>query len=82
MELCSGGSAAELCTRLKQRGKKLNFDQIAYIIKEVLHALIYLQEVNCIHRDVKGSNILFTEDADVKLVDFGIACQVILLLQR
>ena len=72
------------------RGRKMNEDQIAYIIKDVLHTLIYLQvttatsslphlhhqESRVLHRDVKGSNILLTSNAEVRLVDYGISCQV------
>ena len=43
LELCSGGSVAELARQLVKRGRRLIDDQIAYIVKEVLHALIYLQ---------------------------------------
>jgi serine/threonine protein kinase len=35
-----------------------------------------VQDNLCLHRDVKGSNILLTEKAEVKLVDYGISCQV------
>ena len=75
------------------RGRKMNEDQIAYIIKDVLHTLIYLQvttatsslshlphqESRVLHRDVKGSNILLTRNAEVRLVDYGISCQVRIL---
>ena len=54
----------------------MNEDQIAYIIKEVLHTLIYLQEAGVLHRDVKGSNILLTAAAEVRLVDYGVSCRL------
>ena len=43
LELCYGASVAELARQLVKRGRRLIDDQIAYIVKEVLHALIYLQ---------------------------------------
>ena len=76
MELCSYGSVSDLCSTLVKKGLKLNEDQIAYIVKDVLHALIFLQQNNCLHRDVKGSNILLTDQCEVRLVDYGISCQV------
>ena len=76
MELCEYGPVSEIASALVSRGRRLIKDQIAYIIKETLHALIYLQNQLVCHRDVKGSNILLTEDCQVKLVDYGISCQV------
>ena len=76
MELCEYGPVSEIASALVSRGRRLIEDQIAYIIKETLHALIYLQHQLVCHRDVKGSNILLTEDCQVKLVDYGISCQV------
>lgn len=45
-------------------------------------ALIYLHSNHCMHRDVKGHNILLTEDAHVKLVDFGVSSHLAVTLGR
>lgn len=29
-----------------------------------------------IHRDIKGQNVLLTDNADIKLVDFGVSAQL------
>ncbi|XP_046384046.1 myosin-IIIb-like [Ischnura elegans] len=73
MELCSGGSVTDLVQGLKRRGEGLTEDQIAYILRETVEALVYLHSNHCMHRDIKGHNILLTEDAHIKLVDFGVS---------
>lgn len=76
LQLCTGGSVTDLVQGLKRRGCggcRLTDDQIAYILRETIEALIYLHDNHCMHRDVKGHNILLTEDARVKLVDFGVS---------
>lgn len=75
-KLCTGGSVTDLVQGLKKRGSRLTDNQIAYIIKETVEALIYMHNNNCIHRDVKGHNILLTEDGNIKLIDFGVSTHV------
>ena len=74
---CKIFTPAEVASSLARVGLHLNEDQISFIMKEVLHALLYLQQNLFIHRDIKGSNILLTHECEVKLVDYGISCQVI-----
>ncbi|XP_076374166.1 myosin-IIIb-like isoform X1 [Tachypleus tridentatus] len=73
MELCSGGSVTDLVQSLIKRGKRLPELIITFILRETMDALAYLHRNHCMHRDVKGHNILLTEDANVKLVDFGVS---------
>ncbi|XP_034246808.1 myosin-IIIb-like [Thrips palmi] len=82
MELCTGGSVTDLVQGLKQRGARLSDDQIAYILHETVEALVYLHANHCMHRDVKGHNILLTDDAQVKVVDFGVSSHLQATLGR
>lgn len=72
----------DLVQGLKKRGSRLTDDQIAYILKETVEALIFLHSNHCMHRDVKGHNILLTEEARVKLVDFGVSSHLAATLAR
>ncbi|KAG8227251.1 hypothetical protein J437_LFUL003982 [Ladona fulva] len=73
MELCSGGSVTDLVQGMIRRGERLSEKQIAYILRETVEAMVYLHSNHCMHRDIKGHNILLTEDAHIKLVDFGVS---------
>lgn len=51
------------------------------IATQVLSALVYLQNKNFVHRDIKPDNILLNQDYDltichVKLCDFGFSREI------
>uniref|UniRef100_A0A7N5KE90 non-specific serine/threonine protein kinase n=1 Tax=Ailuropoda melanoleuca TaxID=9646 RepID=A0A7N5KE90_AILME len=74
MEFCGAGSVTDLVKNTK--GNALKEDCIAYICREILRGLAHLHAHKVIHRDIKGQNVLLTENAEVKLVDFGVSAQL------
>ena len=74
MEFCGGGSVTDLIKSTK--GQSLKDDWIAYICREILRGLDHLHSNLVIHRDIKSQNVLLTETAEVKLVDFGVSAQL------
>ncbi|EGR28201.1 hypothetical protein IMG5_181300 [Ichthyophthirius multifiliis] len=91
MELANAGSLQNRISQAKkQKNDKiynnqtsiLNEQEIQTSMKQLLQALVYLQEKNIIHRDIKPDNILFkkivnkqknTEQLSALFVDFGLS---------
>ncbi|HEY9819970.1 MAG TPA: serine/threonine-protein kinase [Candidatus Sericytochromatia bacterium] len=59
--------------QLLNEGKRFTEKQVRKIATDVLEILIYLHELepSVLHRDIKPSNLIFGEDEQVYLVDFG-----------
>ena len=86
IEYCNGGSLVKaLKYHLTKYNKPVPEEIVRYFIKNILTAVIYLNNKNIIHRDIKSDNILlhyeneqdleannFTK-AKIKLIDFGFA---------
>ncbi|XP_049640936.1 mitogen-activated protein kinase kinase kinase kinase 4 isoform X4 [Suncus etruscus] len=73
MEFCGAGSITDLVKTPKGHPQR-RLD--AYISREILRGLAHLHIHHVIHRDIKGQNVLLTENAEVKLVDFGVSAQL------
>ncbi|XP_075253965.1 TRAF2 and NCK-interacting protein kinase-like isoform X4 [Convolutriloba macropyga] len=77
MEYCAGGSIFDLIKHGGNNGKHYFKEEwIAYASREILEGLKYLHSMKVIHRDIKGQNILLTDKAEVKLVDFGVSAKL------
>ncbi|PWA29587.1 hypothetical protein CCH79_00008017 [Gambusia affinis] len=63
------GSKVEIVT---EESRKKTPSEAAKGIKGLAH----LHQHKVIHRDIKGQNVLLTENAEVKLVDFGVSAQM------
>ncbi|KAH6795678.1 hypothetical protein C2S51_036664 [Perilla frutescens var. frutescens] len=78
MEYMAGGSVADLI----QPNQPLDEVSIAWILRDLLHAIEYLHTEGKIHRDIKAANILLTENGDVKVADFGVSAQLTRTISR
>eukprot|EP00484_Ammonia_sp_Unknown_P020724 CAMPEP_0197025382 /NCGR_PEP_ID=MMETSP1384-20130603/5750_1 /TAXON_ID=29189 /ORGANISM="Ammonia sp." /LENGTH=325 /DNA_ID=CAMNT_0042453909 /DNA_START=19 /DNA_END=995 /DNA_ORIENTATION=- len=67
LEYCSGG---EVFNRLRDDGV-FSEQQTAKYISQLASALNYCQSKHVIHRDIKPENLLFDDDDNIKLADFG-----------
>lgn len=58
---------------LLSSGQKFTEEEVRSLVMALLNILTYLHELNppLLHRDIKPSNIIFGEDKQVYLVDFG-----------
>ncbi|RLN74353.1 hypothetical protein BBJ28_00008614, partial [Nothophytophthora sp. Chile5] len=75
-EYVQGGDLRTLLSKFKQQQRSVGFDHDKVkIALHVAHALTYLHSLAppVIHRDLKSSNILLSNDLDAKLTDFGIS---------
>ena len=68
MELVEGEPIDRYC-----EGRHLPLDRRLELVARVCEAVTYAHQHLIIHRDLKPSNILVTPEAQVKLLDFGIA---------
>ncbi|XP_066552662.1 mitogen-activated protein kinase kinase kinase kinase 3 isoform X10 [Amia ocellicauda] len=78
MEYCGGGSLQDIY----HVTGPLSESQIAYVSRETLQGLYYLHSKGKMHRDIKGANILLTDNGYVKLADFGVSAQITATLAK
>lgn len=62
----------DLGSRIKKTGA-MPLDEVVKIFVQVLDAFYYAHQKGIVHRDVKPSNIFIEPNANVKILDFGIA---------
>ncbi|CAH8463564.1 unnamed protein product [Schistosoma curassoni] len=73
MEYCGGQSMQDIYLYTR---RPLEEDCIAFVSRETLQGLNFMHNRGRIHRDIKGANILLTDDGHVKVADFGVAAQL------
>ena len=75
IEYCSYGSTIDLMLAMNRIYSEI---EVATIIKMVLEGLIIIHDKKLIHRDIKGANILLSEDGFAKLGDFGVGTKLLI----
>lgn len=66
-EWVAGGSVTDLLSKFGP----FSFSVIQVYAEQILRGLEYLHSNDILHRDIKGSNILVSDEGIVKLADFG-----------
>jgi len=79
-EFCEGG---DLLAVMKKggKGRPLDEENRAKVMKDVLNGFRYLAEKGIVHRDIKPANIFF-KNGRCKIADFGFAKKVSELKKR
>lgn len=70
-EYLEGGTLAEAV-----KVHQFSEHHIAYIAREVLKALKYLHSIGFVHRDLKSGNVMMSIEGRIKLIDFGLCCDI------
>lgn len=86
LEYCNGGTLLNALNDYKTKHNNLLPEKtVGYLTKQIIEGLVYLHNMNIIHRDIKAENILLHFDnekdkdtmelskATVKIIDFGFA---------
>ncbi|CAJ1993222.1 kinetoplastid kinetochore protein 3 / KKT3 [Leishmania donovani] len=70
MELCVPSTLHDLLlsTRITSEAEML------FMAHQAVQAVSYVHAEGCIHRDIKLQNFVFDLDGNLKLIDFGLAC--------
>lgn len=69
MEYCQKG---ELFDYLRTEGP-LTHEMAGKVFSQIHSAVKYMHELGIAHRDIKAENIVFDNEMNAKLIDFGLA---------
>lgn len=66
-------SGGDLRAKIKEEGGRLKLEDLDQWVPQIAGALDFMHSKSVVHRDIKPDNILFDEQGNVLLSDFGIA---------
>lgn len=69
LEYVGGGLMFDLCQKLGSMGEQAGL----FLFKQLIDGVSYMHKKNVVHRDLKIENILFDEEMNIKIADFGFA---------
>ena len=74
LEYCASGSVIDLMLAMN---RTFNEVEVASIMEMTLKGLVDIHKKNLIHRDIKGANILLSENGIAKIADFGVGVHLV-----
>ena len=73
MENCPGGELFDSNEIFKKNNNDYTEMDAANVTAKCLEALHHCHSLGIVHRDIKPENIMFGNDGEIRLVDFGLA---------
>jgi serine/threonine protein kinase len=72
MDLVPAGDLSEFVLTKK----RLNSDQVRFVVMEVVCVIGYCHQENVLYRDLKPENLLIDEHGHVRMIDMGLAARI------
>ena len=73
LEYLPGGTLKAVLEAVTRRGEQLSFEVLLDYATQVAEGLSYAHRRAVVHRDLKTSNVMLTEERQLKITDFGVA---------
>ena len=67
------GNFQEYLKQIQSKNGILSYETSKFYLAELLNILLYFQEKNIVHLDLKPGNLLLDERLHLKIIDFGTA---------
>uniref|UniRef100_A0A6J0SLD0 Serine/threonine-protein kinase PLK4 n=1 Tax=Pogona vitticeps TaxID=103695 RepID=A0A6J0SLD0_9SAUR len=73
LEMCHNG---EMSRYLKTRKNRFSEEEVRHFMHQIITGMLYLHTHGILHRDLTLSNLLLTNNMNIKIADFGLATQL------